>query len=306
MNIQDYRREVEERIEREVAEEESNAALMSAGPDDELAEARRLAQTAREDEAGIQRLFEILKDGALPMDARRAALAALRLFRFNSELLNKKRAEFIDALRTTVENSDGKLRDEVLETLAQEKDEYAQRRLIEGLTGQSEPLVPPARAIQLLGYDIHAEHFPLLREIVQTSKDPAARREAVRLLSADPSSAQLLMDLFQNKEEHADVRRASANALVNVAPREFEQSAKGVALDESDTDNIRAASLTALAHFGNPTDIEDDTDFVDKVEQIETAPPDAALAGAAPEGMEIEEGELEKALRTFKTRRHRK
>ncbi len=306
MNIQDYRREVEERIEREVAEEEESAALASAGPDDEVQEVRQLAKTAREDEAGIQRLFEILKDAGSPTDARLAALAALRLFRFNSELLNQKRADFIDALRTAVENSDGKLRDEVLETLAQEKDEYAQRRLIEGLTGKSEPLVPPARAIQLLGYDIHAEHFPLLREIVQKSDDPATRREAVRLLSADPSSTQLLMDLFQNKEEQTEVRRASANALVNLAPREFEQSAKGVALDESDTDNIRAASLTALAHFGNPTDIAEDTGFVDKVEQIETAPPDAALAGAAPEGMEVEEGELEKALRTFKTRHHRK
>jgi hypothetical protein len=306
MNIQDYRREVEERIEREAAEEESSAALEAAAPDDELQEARRLSKTAREDEAGLRRLFEILKDAGLPADARRAALAALRLLRFNSELLNQKRAELIDALRTTVENSDGPLRDEALETLAQEKDEYAQRRLLEGLTGKSEPLVPPARAIQLLGYDVHAEHFPLLREIAQKSDDPATRREAVRLLSADPSSAQFLMDIFQKKDESTEVRRASANALVNVAPQEFEKRAKEVALDESDSDNIRAASLTALAHFGNPTDIAEDTEFVDKVEQIEPAQPEAALSGAAPEGVEVEEGELEKALRTFKTRHHRK
>ncbi|HJQ39106.1 MAG TPA: HEAT repeat domain-containing protein [Thermoanaerobaculia bacterium] len=307
MNIQDYRREVEERIEREAAEEEeSDAALASAAPDDEVSEVRQLAKTAREDEAGIQRLFEILKNAGSSEDARRAALAVLRLFRFNSQLLNEKRAELIDALRTAVENSSGKLLDEVLETLAQEKDEYAQRRLLEGLTGKSEPLVPTARAIQLLGYDIHAEHFPLLRELAQKSDDPATRREAVRLLSADPSSAPLLMDIFQKKEESADVRRASANALVNVAPQEFEQKAKEVALDESDADSVRAASLTALAHFGNPTDIAEDTAFVDKVEQIETAAPDAALASAAPEGVEVEEGELEKALRTFKTRHRRK
>src|ERR1051325_6608354 len=148
MNIQDYRREVEERIERETAEEESSAALASAAPDDEVQEARRLSQTAREDKDGINRLFEILKNAASAPDARRAALAALQLFRFNSELLNRKRAGYIDALRTAVENGDQQLRERVLETLAQEKDEYAQRRLLEGLTGQSQPRWEERRAGQ--------------------------------------------------------------------------------------------------------------------------------------------------------------
>src|SRR5437667_255576 len=84
---------------------------------------------------------------------------------------------------------------------AGDEDEYVQRRLIEGLERRSKALVPAAKAVQLLGYDVHAEYFPLLRQIVRQPPTRAAKREAVRLLGADPASKQLLLDLFKDKRE---------------------------------------------------------------------------------------------------------
>jgi uncharacterized protein (UPF0147 family) len=306
MDIQEYRRQIEAALEREAALEGVEAMDAGGDPaeilrDAAASEAQRVAavqpvaDAARENAALIELLLGVLQDASVPAAVRRAVLASLRQLRFNSMLLNRMRAQFIEALRAVVDDPDQELREEVLETLAQEKDEYAQRRLLAGLRGEEPPLVSQEKAIQLLGYDIHAEHYPILRQVVESGETPAARREAVRLLSADPTAVDLLVRVFQDKNEHQEVRRASASALATLAPQEFEGRAKDVALDSGDSASVRATSITGLEHFGNPTALAEDESFLEGLNTLEAGGVGAESAGGDDES-------LEKAISSFKGR----
>ena len=284
MNSDEYREQIRKEVEEELARQKdsSEAALASAAP-----------------ELTPQDQLRILGDKTESASARRGALQALQQLAFKVPQFAEIRPAFIEVLRTVIDDPDAQLREQAIEALAQEKDEYVQRRLLEGLRHEGKKLVDDQKAIQFLGYDVHAEHYPILRKLAQDSPDAGTRREAVQALAADPQSANLLYDIYDNKTEDEDVRNSSASALMNVAPEKFEERAKQAVVDESDSENVRAASLTALTYF-SPEAIEKDKDFVEQVKNVEAAmaPPDAALSAAGDE----EASPLAKAVRKFRSR----
>jgi hypothetical protein len=73
---------------------------------------------------------------------RLAALRVLQMSSFRVVVFDPKRPEYLDALRTVIDDRNASLREQALEILAQERDEYAQRRLLEGLEDPSQALVP--------------------------------------------------------------------------------------------------------------------------------------------------------------------
>lgn len=219
-------------------------------------------------ESGLQWL-RILRDPRQPTEARRAALQGLQQLSFNVASFAELRADYIAVLRAIIDDPDRELREGALEALAQEKDEYAQRRLLAGLNREEEPRVDDAKAILLLSYDIHAEHFPVMRRLAQEASELDTRREAVKALSADTESADLLYDIFDNRSENDSVRRAGASALMSVDPVRFEQRAKQAVLDASEAESVRASSLTALAYFAPATALAGDTAFMEGVSNVE-------------------------------------
>ena len=221
----------------------------------------------------IDMVIGLLRDSAEPAEVRLAALRVLQQSSFRAATFNPKLPEYLDALRTIIDDSDASLRQQALEILAQEKDEYAQRRLLEGLKDPSVALVPPEKAVQLLGYDIHAEHYPILRDMVQNPPSPEAKQEAVRLLAADPTSKDLLMERLQDKDEVRDVRIASAAALQSLAPAEFEEQAKQIVLDDDEYDDLRATAINALTHFANQEALSQDVELTRRVEQLREEAP---------------------------------
>jgi HEAT repeat protein len=216
----------------------------------------------------IDMVISLLKDSAEPAVVRQAALRDLQQSSFRTATFNPKLPEYLDALRTVIDHSDDSLRQQALEILAQGNDEYAQRRLLEGLNEPSEALIPPEKAVQLLGYDIHAEHYPILRDMVQNPPSPEAKQEAVRLLAADPTSKELLTDLLKDKGESREVRNASASALQSLAPEEFEEHAKQIVFDDDEYDDLRATAINALTQFGNEEALNEDAELTGRVEQL--------------------------------------
>lgn len=221
-----------------------------------------------ESEETIQSLLVLLRDRSEPVELRRAVFTLLKQLGFQSKLFAAKRAEFISVLRELCDDSDAEIRTRALETLAQKKDNFAQQRLLEGLRDQGKALVPEERALQFLGYDIHADYYPLIREIAQKTGNPLAKHEAIRLLSSDPEAASLLVGIFRDKGENAEVRNACAAALRAVAPLEFERVARETALDDDDSDEVRAASITGLTYFGNRAAVARDNELSDHLESI--------------------------------------
>jgi hypothetical protein len=221
----------------------------------------------------IDTLLEVLRDAARPADVRIAVLDVLQQISFLMAAFPAKRPDYLAALRSIIDDLDAQLRQRAAGILAREKDEYVQRRLIDGLEGRSEALVPTEKAIQYLGYDIHAEYFPLLRRITENPPNPTARTEAVRLLAADPSSTDLLATILSNKDENPDVRRISAIGLQSAAPGRFEEQARRIVLDDDEDDQLQAMSITALTHFANPEALSRDDELTGRIQQLRTESP---------------------------------
>jgi hypothetical protein len=197
----------------------------------------------------IDDLLDILRDTSVPAEQRVEVLYLLRQISFRFALYPAKRAEYLDALRSIVDDPDRTLRRRAVGTLAREKDEYVQRRLIDGLEGREKLLVPAPKAIQLLGYDVHAEFLPVIRRYVEDPPSQAARKEAIRLLAADPTAVDLLLGILRDRSEDADVRRISAIALQSLAPDVLLAEARRIAVDENEPAELRAWALTTLTHF---------------------------------------------------------
>lgn len=216
----------------------------------------------------IDVVLGLLRDEAQPPQLRRAALRVLQQSSFKVVTFNPKRPDYLAVLRSIVKDPDPELRQRVLEALALEKDEYVQRRLLEGLEDPSRALVTPEKAIQLLGYDIHAEHYPLLREIVRNPPNPRARQEAVRLLGTDATAKDLLAEILGNKSEAPEIRVTSAVALQSLAPAELEAQARQIVLDDDEDDDVRATSLSALDHFASQERLSRDAAFNERVHEL--------------------------------------
>ena len=112
--------------------------------------------------------------------------------------------------------------------------------------------MPPEKALQLLGYDVHAESYGVARDIVSKPPSEVAKREALRLLSADAASAPLFEKLLRDKNEQREIRQISASALHAINPKKLQTHARELLLDDSDYDDIRATSLAARRAVRRP------------------------------------------------------
>lgn len=200
----------------------------------------------------IDLMIELLRSEDEPEKLRIAAIGAMQLSEFISAIFPGKRPQYLEILRTIVDKEQSEeLRQQAIGILAKSQDGYVQERLLKGLRNEAEALVPPEKAIQLLGYDIHSEYFPVLQDIVKNPPNLFAKNEAVRLLAADADSKNLLAEILQDKSEHRRVRQTSAIALQSLAPAEFERQAEQIIFDDDEYEDIRATCINVLE--GSPT-----------------------------------------------------
>lgn len=283
MDVSEYRRRVEAELEKAARDQVSSRDLLAgaraSGDEDDLTAALGVldgpdAEPALRN-AALQvvalhvddrpelfdTLLELLRDTGRPLDERLAVLSTLQQIAIRIVGLPEKRPLYLDALRSLVDDPSAELRRQAIAILAREKDEYVQRRLLDGLEKRSKPLVPAAKAIQLLGYDVHAEHFPLLRRIVEDPPNRAAKIEALRVLAADPSSGDLLLAVMQDTDENPEVRRIAAVALGSAAPDDVQRPARRIALDDGEDDQLRALALTMLSLFADPETLSGDDEL---------------------------------------------
>jgi hypothetical protein len=172
------------------------------------------------------------------------------------------------ALRSVAADPSHELRQRVLGLLAREQDGFAVQTLLNGLTDPSKALLPPEKALQLLGNDPHAEVYDVARRIADSPPNPTARREALRVLGSDAASAPLFESLLADRAEDSDVRQLSSAVLNAVAPDRLQATARRVVLDPNEDAAVKAACLTALTQFGKPEQVLQDKDLLDRVSEI--------------------------------------
>lgn len=233
-----------------------------------------------EDDENLQAMLGVLRNQDEPAKVRLAALQALQAASFSVVAFESCRGDYIATLREIAADPDPGLRQRVLGVLAREKDGFVQRKLLEGLRDPDKALVPPEKALQLLSYDVHAEAYPLARAIVSKPPNATAKREALRLLAADATSAPMFEKILRDKDESADIRQISAAALHGLRPQKLQSHAREMLLDPSEHDEIQATSLTALTQFGADEMLADDEALLKRVDRLSGAASTKVKQGA--------------------------
>jgi hypothetical protein len=171
-----------------------------------------------------------------------------------------------------------------MELLALNGDEYVQRLLVDGLRDPKVALVKPQRALLMIGYDIHAEHYGLLSGIEETTKQLTVRRAALRLLAADSDATELFARIAADKSEDPAARATSAIALQSLAPEDFTTVARDVVLDDDDDERVRATFINAMSHGS----VRGSADVNDKLRAItESSASSKQLKRAARQYMQV-------------------
>ena len=218
-----------------------------------------------DDDQGLQAMLTVLRDRKEPLKVRLAALASLQAASFSVVAFESCRSDFTATLRALMEDPNAELRQRVLGLLMRDKDGAAQKRLIAGLENPAKALVSPEKALQLLGYDPHADAYKLARKIVADPPNETAKREALRLLGADSSARPMFEKILRDKKEAPEYRRISASALQAIAPDALQKHAREIVLDSSESDDLQATSLTAIAQFGDADTISGDNELLKRV-----------------------------------------
>ena len=92
---------------------------------------------------------------------------------------------------------------------------------------------------------------------------------ATPLLAADPASQDLLAGILNDKKQSQPTRRASALALQALSPEAFQEHARRIVLDEDENSDLRATSISALAHTMGQEALSQDTELTERVERLE-------------------------------------
>lgn len=261
MKASEYRRQFDAELGRSAVKKAASARrdervddLLSDLGNRRFGATRRIDAVVRAGSTAVKRprlmhaLIALLADAEEDTDVRRAALSAIEAGSFKTVEFRPYVPDYRQALRVAATDEDADLRAEALDVLALARDSYAQELLVTGLQDRGQALVPPVQAVRMLGYDLHAEHYPLLREIVETSRQQPLRRAALRQLAADSGSRALMRTIATDRDEDRQCRAIAAVALQALAPRDFDRVARTIVLDDDEDDDLRATVISAITH----------------------------------------------------------
>jgi HEAT repeat protein len=233
MNVKDYRKQIE-------------SQLGAAGPPAEA----HFASAAAPSQQGWADAIKQLADPKLAPDVRTNAARFLQAGTFLGAQFAPFHADYLAALRTAATDADPDLCRSALDMLVNFNDEFARQKLVDGLRGTGQALIPQAAALGLLARDDHGSASAIARDLLGSSADIATRAQAVRVLGSDPAATDLLAGIMKNKSEFREVRQASAVALKGLNPQVFQDSAINILQDGNDFKDIQSTVGGALERAG--------------------------------------------------------
>jgi hypothetical protein len=236
-----------------------------------LAALAQVPQAILASDENLQKLLEVVRNTEEPVQVRLEAINALATAAFAVTTFEPYRNDYIATLQAVADDPNQEIRESALGLLAAEKNKFAQKKLLDGLKNPAKALVPPEKALQLLGYDVHTEAYAAARDIVNNPPNELAKQEALRLLAADPNSTKLFEKLLLDKDEKREVRQVAASALNSLAPQKLQEYARDILLDDSEYEDIQATSLTAVKQFGDEEEVAGDKALLKSVNRLSSA-----------------------------------
>jgi hypothetical protein len=250
MDVKEYRR----RYEAELAASQATA-VPSTSPD---------APTV-----DVPALLSIVGNPREPVEVRVAALQAVGARAFLAQQFAQHHAAYLETLRRlTGSETPLELREKALAVLAAEKDPHVQELLKNGLQNPRQAVVPPPRALQLLGFDDHANVAGLAREVFDKAQDVDTKEAALRVLATDAGSQDLLTRILKDKAQPRNLRALSVTGLQSLNPQRFSEIAQQIVDDDTDFEDIRATTLGALAGAPEHGHLRSDPNFMARIVRL--------------------------------------
>ena len=241
MNVNDYRRKIEESVKKAQARQAKAPARRRAVAPTRLISDKKTAAKTRV--AALGRVTREEGKDAVPTAAldrlsdpkesptmRLAAIKLLQQKQIASASAAEWRPAFVEALRDAVRTP--RLRAAALEVLSLFKDRPTQALLLDGIRNPRRALVPVHEALRLLSTDVHADVIDAARKLAnlrQSRQNPAAFMQAIRILAADPGSAKMLESVVSNDAYNVDARRLAATGLSHLEPERMDRAAAAAA-----------------------------------------------------------------------------
>ena len=228
-------------------------------------------------------LTTLLHDRDERSKIRNEALSALQAAAFDPSSFAQFKRIYVEVLRDLCTDADKELRQRAFGILSREGDLETQALLLTGLEFPDDALLPPEKALQLLSNDQHGGAYAVARKIAENPPNDLARREALRVLAADAQSADLFEHVLLDKTESEQIRQLAASSLNQLAPQTLQACAREIAIDASESDDMKSLGLTALTHFGDTKQLTGDLALQTMVDDVQAKAlgPDNALADAA-------------------------
>jgi hypothetical protein len=276
MDVKDYRKTYEDQLAAAAAQRNETAAKPTladaeagSGVIKGFRDALRTPMTHDDFDDKVRQLLAALQNSALSSQIRLAALQALKALAFLGDKFTPYRAQYLAALRQIARPGvDSELCEKALEVLAAEKDPDAQDLLRRGLRDPGSALVSAAKALQFLSYDDHSNVADLALSIFNQLSDLGAKEAALRVLGTDPKSQDLFANLLKDKKQPLSLRTLSATGLHLLNPQKFADIAQQIVGDHSDSEDIRASSLGALANTLTDHALRTNSNFQNLVRQL--------------------------------------
>ena len=235
---------------------------------DKVAAMSMLQQIAISDRATFRQVVATLRDQEQPAALRKAALRTLETATFDPAAFAPYRSAYLTALRALRTDQDTGLREDAIGILARERDGDTQALLVQGLETPDDALLPAAQALQMLSYDMHSGAYDVARRIAAKPPSHAVRREALRVLAADPKSAAMFEKILRDKQEDNPIRQLAACALQQLAPQRLHTCARDIAVSTGEDDQMKTLGMTVLAHFASDETIAGDSKLKSHVDSL--------------------------------------
>lgn len=249
MKPEEYRKQVEKEVEEARAQMKARTRSKPRANDPEgrKASIEAMGPEIIDDDEVFEKMMADVADASVPAMVRAAIVDTMHARSFASPKTAERRPEWLAGLRGLLGDKDASLRERAAGLLMNEKDPHTQDVLLQGLRDPQKAIVPVERALALLGTDIHSDVFVHARAVLQNPPSEAARREAIRVLAAEPESVPMLESLLRDRKEDPEVRRLAIAGLSATAPLALRKHASAIIHDDTEDPGVVATSLTALA-----------------------------------------------------------
>lgn len=177
-------------------------------------------------------------------------LYALKTLSFSSQLLQQKRAAYLQAMRDgllTTQNKEAYR--QLIKGLADANDVEAAKTLVNNLKMGDFSKFPLKDIFPILNRNKRPALYPSLHSVLKSTKKVEVKVGILPLLSEYPSGRTTLLKMLDNTKEDIKVRLKAAEVIADDAKPQFYKYTRAIIFDENDNIKLRRYCLQQLEKF---------------------------------------------------------